>query len=447
MSEPTTTNPIEPGQRWVLAAAALVMIVLATLIAVSPRILIYDERYYMASSYYLAAHFAWDGPLRTPLDLAAGPLYPHLHVLLSPLTQLQVPAVRYVNWAALGLTLACCWRTIALLGYRDAPARAAMLLAVPMVGPASGMALTEMPAMAMAAVALLAAVEAVTAPASPRSWLWWTLSGVTAGLAILGRQTYLPALLGFVLVGWKLPAQRPGAALATLLAVALILPLIVIWGGLSPPTQIATMRSIAPEHAVLAFIYLACATLLIAPGFFSAAIATLRRRLIGAAAGLLAVMVALSGAIQFSIASRVIAAFPPELQLPADVIVRAGMVGVAATFVIAAVVNLWERWHDSRFVLFALLTVLTNGTAVGVGHQFSSRYVLIAFPFALLMLLPWLRPGAWAAARLTLGALLGFVSLAAYYWNAPPTDPTFKLTAPPEIVAQMPLGDIEKGIR
>ena len=87
------------------------------------------------------------------------------------------------------------------------------------------------------------------------------------------------------------------------------------------------------------------------------------------------------------------------------------------------------------------------GRAARIGHQFSSRYVLIAFPFALMMLQPWVRPGIWAAARLALGALLGFASLAAYYWNAPPTDPAFKLTAPPEIVARMPLGDVEKGIR
>lgn len=165
MSEPPMMNAAS-GQSRVLAAAALVVVCFAALIVVSPRILIDDERYYMASSLYLAAHFAWAGPLRIPLDLAAGPLYPHLHVLLSPLTQLQVPAVRYVNLAALGLTLASCWRTIAHLGYRDAPARAAMLLAVPMIGPTGGMARTEVPALAMAALAVLGAVEAVTAKAS-----------------------------------------------------------------------------------------------------------------------------------------------------------------------------------------------------------------------------------------------------------------------------------------
>ena len=212
---PASSRPASP--RIVLAAAGAVLVALAILIAVSPQILIYDERYYMESSYTLAAHFDLLGPLRTPLDLAAGPLYPYVHVLLAPLTKLQVPAVRYVNWAALMAVLGCSWRTLALLGYRDAAARAAMLLAVPMIGPTSGMALTELPAMAMASLSVLAVAEAVAAPAPRRAWLWWTLSGVAAGFAILGRQTYLPALLGFALLGfaslaayyWNAPPTDP----------------------------------------------------------------------------------------------------------------------------------------------------------------------------------------------------------------------------------------------
>ena len=239
----------------VLVVAGAVLVALAILIAVSPPVLIYDERYYMESSYTLAAHFDLLGPLRTPLDLAAGPLYAYVHALLASLTKLQLPAVRYVNWAAL------------------------------------------------------------------------------------------------------------------------------------------------------------------------------------------------AGAIRFEVATRVIAAAPAALQVPADLALRAGMTAIAALFLIAAAVNIWDRRDDSRFVLFTLLTVLANGTAAGIGHQFSSRYVLTAFPFALIMLQPWVRPGRWAAARLGLGALLGFASLAAYYWNAPPTDPAFKLAASPEIIAQMPLGDVEKGIR
>ena len=120
-------RPQPPQGDWlpaypVLMVAGAVLVALAILIAVSPSILLYDGRYDMESSFYLAAHFDLAGPLRTPLDLAAGPLYPWLHVLLKPLTGLQLPAVRYVNWAALVAVLGCSWRTLAQQGHRDASA-------------------------------------------------------------------------------------------------------------------------------------------------------------------------------------------------------------------------------------------------------------------------------------------------------------------------------------
>ena len=80
-----------------------------------------------------------------------------------------------------------------LFGYRDAAARAAMLPAVPRIWPTSGMALTELPAMALAAQSVLATVEAVAAQTPRRAWRWWMLGGVATGLANLGRQIYLPA--------------------------------------------------------------------------------------------------------------------------------------------------------------------------------------------------------------------------------------------------------------
>ena len=88
---------------------------------------------------------------------------------------------------------------------------------------------------------------------------------------------------------------------------------------------------------------------------------------------------------------------------------------------------------------------MNRRTAAGIGHQFSSRYVLTAFPFALLMLQPWFRPGLGAACRMVVGAGLGFASLASYYWNAPPDDPSIKLVAPAALIAKMPLNEPRKG--
>lgn len=433
--------------RPLLAAGSVVLLTLAVLIAVSPRILLYDERYYMESSYFLAEYFDFGRLMRTPLDLAAGPLYPYLHVALSPLTDLRPPAIRYVNFGCLAVAIGACAGIIRRLGWDSPLARATMLLAVPMILPTSGLALTELPPLALVTLATLAVAEAVVAPAPARRWLLWTLAGLAAGLAVVGRQTYLPGLAGFLLVGLARRRHLVPALVATAVAAAVVAPMVAAWGGLTPPWQVLIATRIAPEHGILAFIYLATAGVLIAPGFFLDAVNSPGRRIAAGLAVLACVAAALLAGLRFSVAGRVLALVPPVVQEPVSLAVNAAMIGAASALLVAALIHLWARRGDVRFVLFAFLTFVLTGTAAGISHQFSSRYVLVAFPFALLMLQPWVRPGPWAAVRLVLGASLGFASLAAYYWNAPPTDPDFTLSAPREIVAKMPLGDVEKGLR
>ncbi|MCA1661546.1 MAG: hypothetical protein LC648_05085 [Novosphingobium sp.] len=426
----------------------LVLAVLGGLIAVSPRVLVYDERYYMQSSHFLAEYGDLVRLMRTPLDLAAGPLYACLHVALAPLTDLELPAVRFVNFACLLLTLWACARVIARLGHKQPWPRAAMLLAVPMIGPTSGMALTELPALALASLAVLGVAEGLAATEARKSWAWWTLAGLAAGGAILGRQTYLPGLLGFAAIGWRHREQALRAAAATTLALLCVAPLVVLWRGLTPPDNAALAASLAPQHAILAFIYLAVASALIAPRFFAAAASLAKRSPVGVGMAFAALAAAAAIVLlDFPIGARVVAAAPAGWQDPLQAALRLTMAGIAALFVLAAAGNAFERRGDPVFALVAGLTIVLTGTAAGIGHQFSSRYVLVAFPFALLMLQPWIRPGTWAAARIGLGAALGLASLAAYYWNAPPTDPNFRLSAPPEVIARMPLDEIESGGR
>lgn len=321
-----------------------------------------------------------------------------------------------------------------------------MLLAVPMIGPTSGLALTELPALALAAVATAAGVAATESASVRQQSLWWLLSGVCAGLAVLARQTYFPAVFGYLAVGLVQRGQRAPCLAAFAAALLVVAPMLLAWGGLAPPWQ-ESIKGVSVEHGVLAFVYLSTAVLLIAPGFLLAAVATPRARAVTAAvtvAGTVAMFVA---GVHFDVGSRVIAAFPAVLQPPLQLAATFAMTAVAAALAAAALFHAWERRGDGRFLLYAGLTVGLTGTAAGIAHQFSSRYVLAAFPFALLTLQPWLRTDGWAAARLTLGAALGFSSLASYYWNAPPTDPSFRLAAPAAIVARMPLPPPDKKSR
>lgn len=420
-----------------LATAIVMLCLLAGAIAISPRILLYDERYYMESAYFLRAYRDIALMMATPLDLAAGPFYALFHVALAPVTGLHPPAIRFANLAALVLAIGATAAALRKLELERPVARGAMLLAVPMIWPTSGLALTEIPALACAALACAAVTGAMRS--SSRAWLLWIGGGLAAGCAVLARQTYLPAFVAFPVIAWALPRHRSGAAIGLLVAVLAVLPMVVAWGGLTFPQWEPQRRVLAPEYGVLAFVYLATAMTLIAPHFFFGALRT--RRIWGVILAVTASLGALAAATgaRFPIAARVIAALPEAIREPAAWIAFSLMATLAVAACAAAVLRLWENRSDRRFLLLALLTTLLTGTAAGIGHQFSSRYVLTAFPFALLLVQPWFVANRWAALRLGIGAALGFASLAAYYWNRPPGNAQIVLSAPPEIVAAMPL--------
>ena len=81
---------LRPWHVWLAVLFALVFA-----IHVSPPEFRYDERYYMESAYFLLQNGDVIAVLKTPLDLAAGPLYATVHALASPITALQAHGIRY----------------------------------------------------------------------------------------------------------------------------------------------------------------------------------------------------------------------------------------------------------------------------------------------------------------------------------------------------------------
>jgi len=416
----------------------LVIVLLGILVGLSPPWLIYDERAYMEGPYVLASGAGFRELMTTRLDITAGPLYAYIHYIASPVTGLTPPSMRYVNVALLVVLLWTLASTIEKLGYDHARSRAAMMLAVPMIGSTTGLALTEVPALALVGVACACVASCHGRQSRAYDLACYAIAGVCAGLAILGRQTYLPGLVGFVLIAAAVPRYRLACLLAIAIAGLIVAPLVVLWGGLTPPWQPNVASGINLQHGILAFVYLAVVAVLIAPGFVIEAYARPRLRLVGMAAIPATFLVAWLLELRFDVAQRVVNIFPASTEPLIQLAATSAMLAIAGLFGIAAAHHLWDRRADKRFLLLMGMTVLLNGTAVGIAHQFSSRYVLVSFPFALLALQPWIRANQWAAARIILGASLGMASLAAYYWNEPPLDPTLRSVAPPEIIQAMP---------
>jgi len=381
-------------------------------IAQSPEIYVYDERYHMVGTRLLVDGMSLLVFLRTPLESAAGPLYPVLHSWLADLTSLTAPAIRWVNVFCLALSIWALGYIFRAWRLDRSGLRAAMIFAVPTVWVTTGMALTEIPAMTMITLGVASAAWAMTADSTAKGqiWLGFSLAGLCFGFGVLGRQPYLPALIGFIMIAAFAPRLRWPALTATGVAVAVVLPVFIAWGGLLPPGQPTVGTHIVFEYGLFGFAYSAVFVLLLAPRFF------LIRWTWIVPVALVAAIVTLSfGGLTFQVAGGIARHFPPQMghffQMAASTVMMAS--GVA--FILASAINMWEQREDKLFILALMLGVGLAATPAFVSHQFSSRYLMTTFPFLMIAVQRYFQPSYAAAARLILGASLGFLSLRAYF--------------------------------
>lgn len=401
------------GRQPLLVAGIVALICLCGMVAVSPRLLVFDEIYHIEGARLLSGGASMHELLTTPLHSAPGPLYPSVHALLRPLTGLEAPAIRYVNLLLLLLSIGGVSFCLRLLAAEHPWQLPAMMLSVPMVWVTGGIALTQAPALAMATMSLAAAVWATTQP-NGKPWLCYAgfiISGLFGGLAILGRQTYLPIICAFAVVAFSEKRWREPALVALLVACAIPLPVFITWGGLVPRTLAHVGGGIVVGHGLLAFAYLAFVVGIIAPRFFAPG---WRWSLAAACATLLANITLFR--FEWRAAAGLAKRLPPFLDHYYTIIVGSIGVAVLGGFLTATAINLWTRRQDKLFVLSLGQTLLLTATAFGVVHSFSSTYIMAAFPFIMLSAQPFFRPSKWAAVRLLAGGALGAASLSSYYW-------------------------------
>lgn len=397
---------------WLAALAGLGLIFL---VATSPHGYVYDERYYIEGAKVLVAGQSLHTLLVTPLETPAGPLYAVLHWSMAPLTALHAPAIRWINLALLAVLIAALARTMRLWALDHPIERASMFLAIPTVWVTSGMALTEIPAVtAISCSALLCAWAMTTATSGARVGIAFALAGVLFGIGILGRQPFLPAVIGFVLIAIFSVRLRWPAAIAAVIALAIPAPVFLIWGGLVPPAVAFVGSAIKPVYGALGLAYSAVFVLILAPRYL-----VTRWRVVLPASIVAAILVTLAGGLSLEVAAGVARRLPPVLarwfQFGSTLVLVAS--GVA--FVMASGFNAWQRREDRVFVLLVLLSVGLALTPAMISHQFSSRYLMMTFPFLFLAVQPFFRPDGWAAARLAVGAAFGFASLQAYLSSQP----------------------------
>jgi hypothetical protein len=286
-----------------------------------------------------------------------------------------------------------------------------MMLGIPMVWVTSGMALTEVPALMMACIALTAGLWATRkATTNPGRYLGFALCGLFVGLAILGRQTYLPLLLAFLAIAMACKHYRAPAFVALLIAFAVPLPAFILWQGLVPPGLGYVGRGVSVTHGLLAFSYLAIVVGIVAPRFFA------RKWTWVASVAISAAVINIAFAkFEWAAGATVLRHLPNSAQPYYGLAIGSLLLAAGAAFAIATILNIWAARSDKLYLLICAQSLLLTGTSIGVVHIFSSRYVMTAFPFVMLMAQPFFVPSKWAAARMAGGAAIGAVSLGAYF--------------------------------
>ncbi|MFM7793188.1 MAG: hypothetical protein ACKO90_35580, partial [Microcystis panniformis] len=130
-------------------------VVLLTCVLLSPHALVYDEVYHLPlvdllNQYGLSYRF-----LRGTGQSAPGPLYPIIHYIFQPLTNLEAPAIRLVNILLLLLLILVLSLTLQKIFKIPQPLVSSLtIMGLPMIWVITGMALTEIPAMLLATLAV-----------------------------------------------------------------------------------------------------------------------------------------------------------------------------------------------------------------------------------------------------------------------------------------------------
>lgn len=402
-------NPVTSGSVVALFGLAALM----ALVAISPpNELLYDERFHLPTVERLREQGFSLEYFRSPSDMAPGPLYTLTHTLALPLTHLRPISVRFLTVALFMTLIATLYVQLHSQGTPFALAVAPSIIAVPALWPVAGLALTEIPATLALCLYACLATRLFVRPTQYRAG-HLLIAGVVAvmfGAAVCGRQNVLCALPAVVLLA-RSRSQVPSLLAIVVLAPILPVMLFCAWGGLTPPGQskfTESLLSVGP--AFLGLAYAGISALILDPTWL------LRRVRLLPLGLLLGIALSIFVPCTDLIPIRSVAQDVLSLSCIAAISFGSGFLlyVLGACYLLWLVVALFEAWGDPvrRFQITTLLLLLASIAPIG---QFSSRYVVTAIPFVLLVhadkgLASVARPFLMAG-----GVLLGILSLLSYY--------------------------------
>ncbi|RAW01339.1 hypothetical protein [Pseudochryseolinea flava] len=398
------------------------LILLSATAVFNPNGFVFDEVLFPPNVLLMEEHGFGKTFLLEMIDQAPGPLYEFIHLPLKGITKLEPRAMRIVNLILFFLIIC-----ILVQIYRQSEKKehaiylGLHIIAITTLWQVAGLVLTEMPAMLFATTSFLIGVVLLNNQDDHKKVLLYSvLMGITGGLAILGRTPYLvilPAFFGvlvlirFFKVG-SVPIAKAFIPYAVI-ALSMIIPIFLIWGGMVPPLQPKVEGAIQPWHGLLACAYAGVIGFIIYPKWF-----VFNNT----------ILMILAGAYVFFFTLGLMELGYEYAPMATTVIRIAGLNAfnmyvklispLLATFGFYFLVCCWYRGKENlndAMYLFALLTSLAIlASSAKISHQFSSRYVAQAAPFLVILFAKVDEKDNWRWIRLAIGITMGFLSLNTY---------------------------------
>jgi hypothetical protein len=389
-----------------LAAVALVVAVVT-----SPPKFVYDEPEYV-NYVPLLRRCGLTEEFLNALTGGAGPLYAFMHRALEPLTSLNPVAMRLVNVVLLAVVTAILASWLKRQNRPDYLLASCAILVVPMTWVLAGMALTSMPALVFVSLSLYVVLRGVEALEEGTPVLsWFIAGGIFLGVAVWGRQptlvlTGVPVLLALLDRRLRLPAMAFVG-----IVVAFALPLVLIWGGFTPPKEEAD-EGLSLIHGLTSLGYTGFCFFLLAPRlkWFS-------WKALVAVAVLVSIINAAFGIVVIAPLTSFVDDFLSDSGLAAYGVAFGSLLVFCAVMFCGWILRIaWQGRHDLKQVtIYAGLLAIALSPAL-IANYYSSRYTAMALPYLVLAAQPWRTWCRKMNGAAVAGCTAGLLSLLGYFW-------------------------------
>lgn len=399
------------SQKRLLLLALGLWCLLAIGIATSPSHWVYDEPYHIGLAKLILKEGFFNALVSPANQSAAGPLYASSQLAFEWATSLAAPGIRWVGFFCLLLSSILVSKTTFASNQRflSISQVGICFLGIPFLWPCAGMALTEIPAMLFFSLALFYIARMIGAENSNAHFSLAALAGLSLGLAILGRQTYL--ILIPVIFLWALFQRKFLLPVLLLFVFAGLCSgwLFIVWKGLVPPSQQMVDGGLRFDHSLLAMVYIGVAGFVLAP-----------RLLVQMPLRFGIPFLVITGAIGFfTIGGEIVPAkslllslFGAEWAVQIGRFALATMFGISVLWIISLSIKIVSE--RSPFLFLNLLILLAFIAAPAkISHLFSSRYVVTAM--IPLIFLTGFENTKLAISFKLIGGLIGAATLATYY--------------------------------